>query len=490
MAGRADAQLMQQAVRHYKEGRLGAAETLCKQILTKTRKDPEVHSLLGHVALRLHHLDEAVRCFRQCVTLCPKVAKGHVYLGEALLQVGKYREALDRFDKALKLEPGLPRALAAKADLHFMRANYDKARAVIDREVKAGRGGAELAAVLADVELESGNRDRAIEIGAPYLDATDLQDGLRRRLGFAVGKAYERTGRPDEAFAAYQVANRGFGARFDPVKDVARTDSIIEAYSRERMPHLPRSSETSEVPVFIVGMPRCGSTLAERILDAHPAVHGAGEIGVVYERVRSVSVDIGSSLAYPECVADLEPADVDRFGAEHVKALRAYSHDATRIVDKNLQNYLHLGLIALMLPRARVIHCRRDPVNTCLSCYTVGLQPTLHPYAADLAHLGLVYRQYVRIMEHWAEVLDLERIDVDYETMVADQEGESRRIIEFCGLEWDDACLRFHESGRDERTLSHAQVRKPIYTSSLDRAGRFASHLGPLREALGDLVGS
>jgi len=191
-----------------------------------------------------------------------------------------------------------------------------------------------------------------------------------------------------------------------------------------------------------------------------------------------------SESRYPECVAELDAATVEDAATRYLDALRAYAPTATRIVDKELTNYEHLGLLNVMFPRARVIHCQRDPLDNCLSCYMERLAPDNARYATDLRHLGMFRHQYERLMTHWHKVLDMPFLEVQYEQLTEDPETQTRRLVEFAGLPWDEACLSFHNVKRAEQTLSTDQVRRPIYRSSVGRAERFGGLLDPLREEL------
>ena len=181
---------------------------------------------------------------------------------------------------------------------------------------------------------------------------------------------------------------------------------------------------------------------------------------------------------------DLDQETVDRLAGQYIAAVTRVGRRARRVVNKSLENYRHLGLIALLCPGARIIHCRRDPMDTCFSCFMGGIKPERLPWVAHLDHLGLAYRQYERLMRHWQSVLDLPVLEVVYEDVVDDLDGQVRRIIDFCGLDFDDRCLRFWESGRAVLTLSYAQVNRPIYRSAVARWRKYEQHLQPLRDAL------
>jgi hypothetical protein len=240
----------------------------------------------------------------------------------------------------------------------------------------------------------------------------------------------------------------------------------------------------SEVPIFVVGVPRSGTSLAEQILASHPHVGGAGELHDISQIVIRLADRLGGPELYPESLGRLEPAPTRAMAEEYLHQLRHRCGEAPRVVDKMPLNYQHLGVIAALFPRARVVHCIRDPVDTCLSCY---FQDFTHPmpFGPDLAHLGHHYRQYQRLMVHFTRVLPLPLFELRYEELIANQEAVSRRLIEFCGLDWDDRCLRFHDTARAVNTSNALQVRKPLYRNSVGRWKRYAAHLGPLLEALG-----
>ena len=232
--------------------------------------------------------------------------------------------------------------------------------------------------------------------------------------------------------------------------------------------------DDSEVPVFIVGMPRSGTTLVEQIAASHPAVFGAGERD-----------DIGAlaGAQFPGGTADLDAVAAGTLARTHLERMRDLAGEALRITDKTPVNFLYLGLIALLFPRARIVHCRREARDVCLSCYFQNFVAGL-PWATDLADLGRYHRAYRRIMDHWHQVLPLTILDVDYQDLVAAPEEGSRRIVDFLGLPWDDACLDFHRSRRTVRSAANWQVRRPIYATSVGRWKAYEPWLGPLLDAL------
>jgi hypothetical protein len=231
-------------------------------------------------------------------------------------------------------------------------------------------------------------------------------------------------------------------------------------------------------------MPRSGTTLVEQILASHPMVHGAGELKTMNDVVLTVRGPDGNTIPYPEFVPSLDPAALQAIGARYLALLRELAPHGERVTDKMPSNYYFVGLIHLALPNARIIHTMRDPVDTCISCFS-KLFTAEQNHTYDLGELGRYYRRYERLMAHWRRVLPPGRmLDVRYEDVVADLDGQARRIIDYCGLPWDDRCLSFHETDRPVRTASATQVRQPIYSSAVGRWKVYEEFLGPLLNEL------
>ncbi len=244
--------------------------------------------------------------------------------------------------------------------------------------------------------------------------------------------------------------------------------------------------EPAPAPVFVVGMPRSGTTLIEQIIASHPKAAGAGELFDLDNIVQSLTGLNSGALSFPEVVATMSGEQLRQVGARYVAAIRALAPAAERIADKMPWNFHFAGLIHLALPNARIIHARRDPVDTCLSCFSILFEGNSNQYTYDLVELGRFYRAYDSLMAYWRDVLPPGlMLEVQYEEVVGDLEKQARQIISHCGLDWDDACLDFHKTRRPVRTSSVAQVRKPIYRSSVGRWRPYREQLRPLLEELG-----
>jgi hypothetical protein len=313
-----------------------------------------------------------------------------------------------------------------------------------------------------------------------------LTETERVWLAFALGKAYDDVGDHARAFEALLLGNRLKRQQilYDERATLAQF-ARIEALITKEMIGTARTGEGTPVPVLIVGMPRSGTTLVEQMLASHPNVFGAGELPDLATLTAGLRDASGS--AYPECVATMGRDAVRACGDVYLEGLRRRAPDAACITDKLPANFAHLGFACRAVPNLRIVHVRRDPLDTCLSCFSkLFAQDQLH-FAYDLGELGRYYQGYARLMAHWRKALPPRvMLELHYEELVADPEPHARRLFAHCGLAWDPACLRFHETRRPVRTLSAGQVREPLFLASVGRARPYREWLGPLIEAMGE----
>ncbi|MEQ8666925.1 MAG: sulfotransferase [Rhodospirillales bacterium] len=314
----------------------------------------------------------------------------------------------------------------------------------------------------------------------PDTDPLDVE-----RLMFAMGRVQDRSGRFDDAFSSFAAGNRMRRARLDYDADLNERfiGRMCDVFDRERMAALTLTSPPGESPIFIVGMPRSGTTLAEQVLASHSKISAGGELTHMPANVRRQADRVGSEV--PEFVADLSAEDIRELGQSYLAAVSPLAGAGGILTDKLPQNFLNVGIIRMIWPGARIIHTRRHPLATCFSIFSQLFQAS-HNYAYDLVELGRYYRDYRTLMAHWHSVCDEPIYDLDYETFVQNPEVETRRLLDYCGLEFEDACLAFHNTDRSVRTASRIQVRQPLYTSSLEHWRRYENHLRPLMEVIGD----
>jgi tetratricopeptide (TPR) repeat protein len=317
-------------------------------------------------------------------------------------------------------------------------------------------------------------------------DSATLSVGDRIELHFALAKAHEDLGRYEEAFTQWLDGNalKRRQITYNEAETLGGLDRVQAVFTSELIRSWQNVGHPSKVPVFIVGMARSGSTLVEQILASHPQVFGGGELKYFDAAMEGTRTKLGGSATFPELVSDMTDDDFRDLGARYLAEIERLAPDSIRITDKMPTNFIFAGLIHLALPNAPIIHTVRDPVDTCLSAFS-KLFTEGQPHTYDLAELGRFYRHYQALMAHWRRVLPPDRIlDVRYEDVVADLEGQARRIIAHCGLDWDPRCLAFHQTERPVRTASAAQVRQPIYNSAVGRWRVYEEALRPLLAVL------
>lgn len=456
-------------------------------------------------------LVEAEQLYRAAIEAAPEAIEPRAKLGDLLLQLGRPRRAMEYYRQAVELDPHLRAVCRDTTQIpseearcsavlencrhilarypHYAPAHYGKACALLSlgRIQEACRAGEQTLVNDATVPtyyhilIHAGSPAQktaalsALEELARSEAALDEQD--RATLHFLLAKVYEDQKRIADAFAHLQKANaikRGMIA-YDEAREIGRMKAIAIAFTAARIEELAGSGHPSTLPVFVVGMPRSGTTLIEQILASHPDVQGAGELTYLPDLVAD----------WPATFAMMTSQQLRQLGELYVAKLEAIAPLAKRIVDKMPYNFLHAGLIHAALPGARIIHIRRDPVDTCFSCFSQTFAGEVG-FAYDLAELGRYYRAYEALMVHWREVLpEGAMLEVQYEDLVRDLPGQARRLVAYCGVAWDARCLDFHKAQRAVATASLYQVRQPVYQSSIGRAQAFGEHLAPLRKALG-----
>lgn len=441
-----------------------------------------------NLALAFHQVgrfDEAVHNYRQVVAAGSTDPATYSNLGSALLALGDLEGAVCGFSSALEIDKHHGPSLASLAGILELSGKYDQGVDLLAPHLKRGIASPLMHVAYANLLRRLEKKKQALRHLAPLINSQDLADPERMAVFFTVANLLDDLGEYERAFVAYARANELRGAKYSRSGRELEVERLIDTFSRERLAAMPRSGRTTDVPVFIVGMPRSGTSLVEQVLSSHSRVYGAGEladIGLLAMRLGSND----DNIPYPECLLNMDVRRLRECSGSYLARLNPAKRRVARVTDKMWQNFEHLGLIELLFPKARVIHCRRSPVDTGWSCYRQSFGTAGPPFAYDLADIGHYYGQYRRLMDHWRDVSSLQMIDVNYEDMVHDIDGESRRLIEFLDLEWEQECLRFHENPRIVRTASHAQVKRPLYTSSIGRSDRYRNHLGPLLESLAE----
>ncbi len=453
---------------------------------------------LGNALAALGRYDEAVARYEQAIALTAEVAMPQHNLATALQAMHRPDDALVQYERALALAPDLVEAQLGIAIVLRQLGRFDAAHRAFESAIRIAPGRISAYFGLGVSKQFAVDDPHLATLEAFAREPSSLSEEDRIYLHFALGKAYDDLGQHARSFAHLLEGNRLKRRQiaYDEANALGFMDACPRIFTPEFFRTMAGHGDASRVPVFFVGMLRSGSTLVEQILASHPHVFGGGERPYFEQSLMAapLAVQVRAQQVHPEAnrpeankpktnVA-VDGAWIGALAEGYLRALTAIAPTALRITDKLLGNLIHVGFIHLALPNARIIHVSRDPLDTCLSCFSnlfsVGATMTY-----DLAELGRYYRHYQQLMAHWHSVLpEGVMIDVRYEDVVADLEGQARRIVAHCGLEWDAACLEFYRTERPVRTASAVQVRQPLFASSVGRAQRLRNMLGPLLEAL------
>ncbi len=460
----------------YEQGQMDEAIDSFGKALYLKPDYAEAWNGMGNALYNQGTIDGAIACFHKAIKSRPDLTEAYVRLGNMLREQGDLDGATENFHKALALNPDYASAYIGLGRIHQNTGQFADANACFDRAFALEPDNPSAWAEWAWLRKMTSD-DRPWSETAQHLLKKSKRLLGEMRLCYALGKYHDDTHQYETSFGYYARANRlrqKITGPFDRDAFVRFVDEIISAYPLEPIRRATGASNSRQ-PVFVVGMPRSGSSLTEQILSSHPEVFGAGELSFWQTQVDA------HSTAMPDWLSD--SALLQKIASRCEAELRRHSATALRVVDKMPGNFMHLGLIHAVFPQARILHTQRNPVDTCLSVYFQNFNG--HTYANDLDDLAFYYREYRRLMAHWRAVLPPEVfMDVPYEALVEDQEGWSRRIIEFIGLEWDERCLNFHETERKVGTASNWQVRQKIYKTSKERWRNYEQFVGPLLSLL------
>jgi len=432
------------------KGQLGQAEAIYQELLAA---DPDQHDalhLLGLIRMEQDRTTIAIELINRAIALRPQMPAFHHNIAGLYRRCGRLEEARHAYAEALRLKPDYGEACQGLA------------------EILTG----EALASLQEPALE--------QISSPA-----LEDRVKSYFHFALGRIFDVRGDYTRAFQHYRMGNKLAGRHFDAQAQREMIKDILYDYGPQRSS--AGLGPDSALPVFIIGMPRSGTSLVEQILSSHSRVFGAGELGDISGILTHCQKLDPGHRAYPGCLAGLDAAHYQGLGERYLQRLTQLAGDRDpmplRIIDKHPLNFQHLGFIFDLLPGARVIHVRRDPLDTCLSCYFQNFSSG-QDYSFDLRNLADFYQDYRRLMLHWQQLHPDRILHLDYERLVLDQEALSRVMIEFLGLDWEPAVLEFYRTQREVKTASFLQVRQPLYKDSIARWRRYQFHITELMQKL------
>ncbi|MFK5947366.1 MAG: sulfotransferase [Methylococcales bacterium] len=466
------------------QGKLDDAVKCYETVIQQQPNLAIIWFMLGRTRGQQTQYTEAERCCREAIRLDSELVEAHLLLASFLLMQGKTSEACKHSDMALQLAPTDINAISLAANIAKHMGQPEKSYELLAPLLKKGVMHINISLAFAMIASDLDKEKQAIDLIENIIrsDHTLSVPG-KSNLHFNLGILYDSIKHYDQAYFHYDQGNKLKSMRFDRKQHEQMIDRQIAAYSPELLSGLPRSSLSSQRPIFIVGMVRSGTSLVEQILSSHPGIFGGGELADIYQYSNALPGIVGSDISYPECISQLSQQHVDSLSQRYLDRLKQISPDASRVTDKLPGNFMYLGLIELLFPDAHVIHCTRDPADTCLSAYFQDFSSN-HPYAYDLENLGAYYQGYLKLMSHWRKVLNIPLLEVNYEDLIDNQEQVSRSLVEFCGLDWDERCLQFHENDRFVRTASYDQVNRPLYKQSVARWKNYEKHIEPLLTAL------
>jgi tetratricopeptide (TPR) repeat protein len=480
------------------EGDLAGAEERYREAISLRPDHAPAWRGLAAVQRELAVFEMAIESYRRATTTDPTNLSYRLDLADALGDFGRTDEARVCFGEIIERWPHSTDAWVGLARLARNAGDGTTAREHLATALEIDPDCIDALSILLELDEENQNDDLLRRVDRLLLDE-GRPPRHRSQLCFSLAHRGHRAAAYDEAFRNYQRANElrkaeleQAGRRFDVGAHALYVDRQIRAFTAGFFRRSTGIGHPSQLPVYIIGMPRSGTTLCEQILASHSQVRALGEQLDIQTMARELPKRLAaagiSASTYPECVPDLPREVAEPLVERYLGRLRGLAPSATRVTDKHPTNFRHLGLIAALMPAARIIYCRRDPMDTCLSCFMQNFEAPI-PWAWDLTSLGGYYRQYDRLMRHWLTVLPMQIFPFVYEEAVLDLEGVARRLLAFCDLPWEERCLAFHRTERPILTASRWQVRQPIYDSSVGKWRHYEQYLGPLRSALGDSIG-
>ncbi len=438
---------------------------------------------LGNTLIICSRSEEAVPHLRKAVQIDPRYAEAWCNLGKAFRMLGDTEEAAKNFSRALAIDPAFVRAKTGMAEIASETGLFEEAMAQFQNILSLEPRNVEALCGLAQCKKFAADDPEIVTFELLLRDPV-LRDDERAPLHHAFAKICNDVGRYDDAMIHFSQGKKlkklMFHMELHQKTYAAQKAMFTRAFFVERKDF----GVPDERPVFVVGLPRSGTTLTEQFLSAHDEVAGLGELNDMRKIAYGLGYGRPNPAEFTSQVAKLSKSDVSTLAERYMSAYSRAPQDVARLIDKSPHNYELLGLIALMFPKSHIIHCRRDPMDNCVAIYMQNFNEA-HGYNGDLATLGSYHREYQGLIEHWRLFLPLPIHDNIYEQTVAEFEPSARAMVDFLGLPWDANCLNYHQSERQVRTPSRWQVRQPIYTTSVQRWRRYEKHLGPLKAALG-----
>ena len=509
-----DKAVLSRAFQAMQEGRNSVAESILRKHLSRKPEDPAAIRLLGVIAMESNRVRAALRLLGRAVAMAPDFLLAWSDLARAQLKRDLFEEALETVDQAIALDPSMPHSWAVKGQVLSKAQRHEEALDAFRHVLDMSPGNAAALSGMGHVLKTIGRQKESIEafreciranpaFGEAYWSLANLKtfefnpqevavmgrmvaeaelaDEPRVNFHYALGRHHENEGEFDRAFEHYSMGAtiRRANEVYDPVQTQVMHDRIIEVFTPEFLAKSEGWGDPDPAPILIVGLPRSGSTLIEQILASHSQVEGTQELPDLSRRISEINQHGRQGVTYPEALREMGSKDFRLLGHKYLAETMRYRTGLPRFTDKMPNNFPSIGLLHLMLPNAKVINARRHPLDSCLGSWK-QLFYNGQSFTYDFFELGQYYLQYQRMMDHWHGLLPGKVLDVHYEDVVRDLEGQTRRLLDYLGLPFEEQCLRFWETDRAVNTASSEQVRKPIYTSALNFWRNYEQHLDEL----------
>lgn len=506
------------AAQAFARGQTEEAEKICRQVLREHPNEVDAMRLLASIANKLEQRDDAIILLERAVELKPKFAGAWADLAETYTESEKFGEALDAVQRVIKLQPNMPfghmirGSILGKKDDHEGAINafkealeiepehigsnmglgntlktigrYDEAVKSYKKCIEAQPLFSEAYWSLANLKTYSFDDDE-IKNMEKHVQSQDLTPASKAFFHIAIANAKEKQMKYGEAWYHFHTGNelRRTSEIYDSVTTQVTHDALIETFDEEFVNSTKGSGCQSDAPIFILGLPRSGSTLIEQILASHSQVEGTRELPDISLLGRRLTKSKPPGIKYPDAVKHMTDEEKIEYGESYLETSKRYRTDKPRFIDKMPNNFAHIGFIKTILPNAKIINAKRHPLDSCVSSFK-QLFYKGQSWSYDLFEIGEYYLEYERMMDHWHSLYPGEIYDIQYENIVNNQEDESRALIEYCGLDWEDSCLKFYENKRSVNTASSEQVRQPIYKGAMYAWKNYESEIGALKDIL------
>lgn len=464
-------------------GKLDQALHAFSKLLELQPDSAIAYNNLGIVYDSIGKTEEAESAYRNAIRIDPSLLETSCHLGYLLADEGRTAEALEIFDQILEQSPQLKSAIAGKATALEKLGDTEQARALLEKYAGDESADAEIVIAACKVALRTGEYDNAARRAENLVRSGNTTEKGLADLHFVLGDLYDKQEKYHLAFSHYKEANALSPCAYSHEQHIRYIDRIISATDSSSLDKLPDNRPEFRRLVFIVGMPRSGTSLVEQILASHPDVFGAGELRYIGDIAAALPGKNGKSASYPEGLDTLTRESLHSLAGLYTTPVNRLADKSPVITDKMPHNFLFLAFIHKLFPDAKIIHVKRNLLDNCLSLYFNSFNPN-HAYSTDLGLLGKYYGEYLRLMRHWREQAGIPMLDIQYETLINDFDNCTSRLLDYCGLGWSDSCRDFHMNKRFVKTPSYNQVCQPLYSSSINRWKHYDEFIEELKESL------